>query len=158
MLVHAHCHVDSLRAVLVTHKNAVFSRIFRIDAVDSEGATLVLLCDDELILVNDLSVVSKPGDLRTWITVDEARQTQGLRMKKDSAAMTPKLLLELAVNTVQDVMFSWKCRTLPSMIATASGRPFVTLARPETTNNYSLLIHSGIFLLERNNSGLTHNL
>lgn len=41
-------------------------------------------------------------------------------------------------------VFEWEvavmCCTFPSMMATASGRPFVTLARSETSNNISLLI------------------
>lgn len=79
MLVHAHGHIDRLRTVLVAHKNAVFSRIFHFDIVDSDGAALVLLSDGELTLVNDLSVVSKPEDLWGWFAVDKARQTQRLR-------------------------------------------------------------------------------
>lgn len=79
MLVHAHSHIDRLRTVLVADKNAVISRIFCFDIVDSDGAALGLLSDDELILVNDLSVVSKPVDLWGWFASDEARQAQRLR-------------------------------------------------------------------------------
>lgn len=79
MLVHAQSHINRLRAVLVAHKDAVFSRIFHFDIVDSDGAALRLFSDGKLVLVYNLPVVMKPEDLWGWFTFDEACQTQRLR-------------------------------------------------------------------------------
>lgn len=79
MLVNAHSHIDCLRAILVAHKNAVFSRIFHVDVVDCDGAAFGLLSYGKLGLVNNLPVVTKPEDLWRWLTIDEACQTQRLR-------------------------------------------------------------------------------
>lgn len=60
-------------------------------------------------------------------------------------------------------MFFWQCRTLPSMIATTSGRPFVTLARSETKQaTLTPCIQPPwdylTYTVNRNNSGLIHNM
>lgn len=80
MLVHAHGHVHCLGAELVAHEDAVLSRVFRVDLGDGDGAALVLLCDDELALTDELPVVPQPGDLRGRFAFDEARQTQRLAL------------------------------------------------------------------------------
>lgn len=67
--------------MLVAHKDAVFSRIFCDDIVDSDAATLWFLNDGELALVDYLPVIPQPGDLWRWFTIDEACQTQ--RLKKN---------------------------------------------------------------------------
>lgn len=78
-LVDTHGHIHGLRAVLVAHKDAVFARILHGDDVDGYAAALGLLGDDELALVKELPVVPQPEDLRSWIAVNEAGQTQRLR-------------------------------------------------------------------------------
>lgn len=79
MLVNAHSHIDCLGAIMIADKNAVFSRILHVNVVDSDGAACGLLCYGKLVLVNNLSVVTKPEDLWCWLTINEARQTQSLR-------------------------------------------------------------------------------
>lgn len=65
--------------MLVAHKDAVFSRIFCDDIVDSDAATLWFFTDGELALVNYLPVIPQPEDLWRWVAIDEACQTQRLK-------------------------------------------------------------------------------
>lgn len=90
MLVHAHCHINRLTAILVAHKDAVFSRIFRLDIVDSDGAALGLFSDGELGLVKNLFVIVEPEDLWRGFTFDEACQAQGLRRGQGEEMMGKK--------------------------------------------------------------------
>lgn len=78
-LIDAHGHISRFRAMLVAHKDAVSSRIVHGDIVDSDAAALGFLSDGKLALANNLPVVPKPEDLRSWCTIDEACQTQRLR-------------------------------------------------------------------------------
>lgn len=64
--------------MLVAHKDAVLAGVLHGDVVDGDAAALGLLGDDKLALVEDLPVVPQPADLRGWLAVDEAGQTQGL--------------------------------------------------------------------------------
>lgn len=75
-LVNAHGHVHLFGAILVAHKDAVFSRISHRDVVDRDGAALVFPGDGELAVVADLLVVLEPEDLRIRRAIDEAGQTQ----------------------------------------------------------------------------------
>lgn len=77
-LVNAHGHIHLFRAVLVAHKDAVFSRISHHDVVDCDGAALVLPGDGKLALVEDLLVTLEPDDLWIWRAINKARQTQRL--------------------------------------------------------------------------------
>lgn len=79
MHVNAHCHINRFRAILVAHKDAVFSRIFQVDVIDVDSAALGLLSEGKMGLVNNLLVVPKPDDLWGWFTINEARQTQRLK-------------------------------------------------------------------------------
>lgn len=76
--VHAHGHLNGLRAVLVAYKDAVFSRVFHADVVDSYGAALGIFGDGEVVLVDELPVVTKPEALWCRVAFDEACQTQRL--------------------------------------------------------------------------------
>lgn len=80
MLENAHSNINRFRAKVVAHKDAVFPRICHGDVVDGHGAALGLLCDGELDLVHNLLVVTKPDDLWVRTTVDEACETQSLKI------------------------------------------------------------------------------
>lgn len=126
MLVNTHGHVNRFRAVLVAYKDAVLSRIFHVDIVYSDAAALGRLSDYKVILAEYLPIVTKPEDLWGWFAINVARQTQ--RLKRRSKQDMKWQVTERSTYT-QDL--NSYC-TLPSIMATTSGRPFVTLARSET--------------------------
>lgn len=122
--VHTQGHINSFRAVLVAHKDAVLSRIFHGDLVDSDGGALGLLSDGKLSLIKDFSIIAKPEDLRSRVAINEASQTQWLRSGQNKNDCQWKMS-EVFIT----IVIYWQCFTLPSMIATTSGSPFITLAR-----------------------------
>lgn len=77
-LINAHSHIHLFRAILVAHKDTVFSRIFHCDIVDRDGAALLFPGDGELALVENLLVALEPDDLWIRCAISEARQTQRL--------------------------------------------------------------------------------
>lgn len=71
--------MDCLRAIFVAHQDAVFPRIPHVDIIDSDRGTIMVFSDDKLALASNLFVISKPENLRGWVTINEACQAQSLR-------------------------------------------------------------------------------
>lgn len=128
-LVNAHGHVHLFRAILVAHKDAVFSRISHHDVVDRDGAALVLPGDGKLAVVGDLLVALEPDDLRIRRAIDKARQTQRLSKGCDGKDTRKVQLWSVKGPGLSVNRRFLTVHTFPSMMATASGIPFNTLAR-----------------------------
>lgn len=82
LAVHADHHAHRLAAVLVAHLDAVLSGVLHGHVVDGDGAAGGLPGEAVGRAVRELLAVAQPAHRGGRVTVDEARQTQGLTGEK----------------------------------------------------------------------------